>query len=330
MRLEIILKKKSKMNTPVLLMVYKKPATTIKIIEALRKVHAKKIYISINKAPPQKKGDKFQNQKVKEIINLINWKCVIKLKKRKKYVDAYTSYNEAIKWFFLNEKEGIILEDDTLPNKSFFLFCAKLLKKYRYNKKISQICGSSFKNQNYTGNQGYFFSNYSLTWGYATWRRSIKDYDESMKDWPILKKNNYLFKILNNKFFVSYWSDIFDLQYKKYFKAWDYRWLYSNWVKNKLSIIPKKHLVQNIGFVKEATHTKIKYKDWFHDLETNEIIYFNGHPKTILPELQYDKWLSEKIFKIRNVYLKKKIDKNNYLKKIKLSYIFFKSIYNNF
>ena len=77
----------------------------------------------------------------------INWKCNLKIKKRKKHLDSYNSYKNAIKWFFENENEGIILEDDTVPNKSFFIFCKKLLKKYKHNKKIAQICGSSFVNK---------------------------------------------------------------------------------------------------------------------------------------------------------------------------------------
>ena len=36
------------MNTPILLMVYIKPETTIKIIERLQDIEPKKIYISIN------------------------------------------------------------------------------------------------------------------------------------------------------------------------------------------------------------------------------------------------------------------------------------------
>ena len=51
------------------------------------------------------------------------------IKKRTKFINAYDSYDQAIKWFFKNEKEGIILEDDTLPSKSFFIFCEKLLLK---------------------------------------------------------------------------------------------------------------------------------------------------------------------------------------------------------
>jgi hypothetical protein len=199
-----------------------------------------------------------------------------------------------------------------------------MLKKYRNNHQISQICGSSFKNQKFMNEPCYFFSNYNLCWGYATWRRSIKNYDEKMLEWPQLKKKNYLYKILNNKKFVSYWTEIFDIQFKKKFRAWDYIWLYSNWSKKKISIVPKKHLVSNIGFVKGATHTKIEYKEWFHDLKTSELDLNDLEPKSNKPNLDYDMWLSRDIFKVDKIYLKKILLKNNLFKIIEVFYRKFK------
>ena len=312
------------MNTPILLLVYKKPETTKKVVDAIRKSKVKKIYISIN-IPPKKKIEDLENsKKVIDIINTIDWNCKVIIKKRTKFINAYDSYDQAVKWFFKNEKEGIILEDDTLPSTSFFIFCEKLLKKYRKHRNIAQICGTSFINKKINkGDPNYFFSNYSLCWGYATWRHSIKDHDYKMKDWKNIKKNNVFFNILNNKKFVFYWTFIFDQLYSKKFKAWDYFWLYSNWKNKKISIIPKKHLIQNIGFTKDATHTKIKYRDWYNDLKPSNIKYFDNHPKKIIINIKYDLWVSQMIFKIDKFYTKKNIFYSSL--RVLLSFLMFKS-----
>ena len=296
------------MKTPILLLVYIKPNTTKKIIKVLKRVNAKKIYISIN--IPHRRDEKnfLNNSKVKKIIKSIDWKCRIIKKERKIHLDSYNSYRLAIKWFFRNEKEGIILEDDTLPNITFFEFCTKLLEKYRKNKKISQICGSSFLNEKIKG-PNYKFSNYCFCWGYATWRRSIKDFDSTFKKWKIIKKKNKLKRILNDKSFISYWTDIFDALAEKKITAWDYTWMLSNWEKGKISIIPKKNLIQNIGFVKEATHTKIKYKDWYTKIKPYNMQYMDIHPKVIRPDLNYDKWISNKVYKTNKHYIKNLIKK---------------------
>jgi hypothetical protein len=318
-------------NTPILLMLYKRPETTIHVINALRKIKAKYLYISISIPKAKKNSQDFVKYKeVFKIIKSIDWNCKIKLR-NKINIDPYTSWDLAIKWFFKNVKEGIILEDDVVPNKSFFIFCSKLLKKYRYNDKIAQICGTSFINQKNISNESYIFSNYSLGWGWATWRRSILDYDEKMKDWPQIKKKKKLLKICNDQFFLNYWTRIFDTQYKNKFKAWDERWLYSNWKKNKLSIIPKKHLVKNIGFGKSATHTKIKH--WYANLETNELKYKNKHPKNIIANLGYDKWLNSNVFGIQFNDIKHKLIKHKILRSkviygiIKIIYKMIKPIY---
>lgn len=309
------------MKTSVLLLVYIKPETTLKVIDRLREIRPSKMYISINIPPKKNKLELKKNREVINIINSIDWKCQVFKKKRSKHVSAYRSYKEAIDWFFLNEREGIILEDDTLPNKSFFNFCEKMLRTYRYNKKISQICGSSFINES-DYKEKYFFSNYTLCWGYATWRRSIKDYDEHMKKWPILKQKNYLEKIIKDKKFVSYWTDIFDEQYSKKFQAWDYRWLYSNWSKGKISIIPKKHLIKNIGFVPGATHTKVKYKDWYNKMDTMEFDDNFFRKKIIKINYNYDRWLGKNIFRIEKTFLKKIIkNKLNTLNKFRFKFV---------
>ena len=64
----------------------------------------------------------------------------------------------------------------------------------------------------------------------------------------------------------------------------------------KISIVPKRHLVSNIGFVKGATHTKMEYKEWFHDLKTSELHLNDLEPKLKKPNLDYDMWLSKETF----------------------------------
>lgn len=296
------------MKTPILLLVYIKPNTTKKIINVLKKIKAEKIYISINR-PPKINNKKLisDNNKVKKIVNSINWKCKVIKKERKHHLDSYNSYKKSVRWFFQKESEGIVLEDDTLPSKDFFEFCTKLLIKYRNNKKISQICGSSFLNEKING-ANYKFSNYCFCWGYATWRRSIIDFDDDFKKLKTKTNEEFLRKILNNRSFVLYWKTIFNDLFKKKIQAWDYTWMLSNWHKEKLSIIPKKNLIQNIGFVKEATHTKIKYKDWFTDIKPYKMNFNNIHPEVIKPDLKYDKWVSYNIFKTNKFFFKKLLE----------------------
>lgn len=319
------------MNVAVLLLLYKRPETTVHVLNSLKKAKPKSIYISINIPPANNNEDLIKHRKVLGLLKEINWKCKLKIKKRKKHLNSYSSYKSAIKWFFENEKEGIILEDDTVPNKSFFIFCRKLLKKYKNNKKIAQICGTSFVNRKKVLNESYIFSNYSLGWGYATWKRSVDDYDEKMKDWPEIKKKKLLLNVFDDKGFLNFWTKKFNTQYNNNSQHWDERWLYSNWKNKKLSIIPKKHLVKNIGIGVDATHTKTKH--WYSKLQTQEIKYINKHPKKIFANLEYDNWLNINVFGTNFLYIRQKIIKNKLINNklifglIKIVYKIVKPIY---
>ena len=44
---------------------------------------------------------------------------------------------KAINWFFKHVDEGIIMEDDNLAHPDFFVFCQKLLQKYRFDKRYT-------------------------------------------------------------------------------------------------------------------------------------------------------------------------------------------------
>ena len=59
----------------------------------------------------------------------------------KKHLDVKNSILKSLDWFFNSSKEGIILEDDIVPSKSFYFFCSSLLDRYRDNKKIYHISG---------------------------------------------------------------------------------------------------------------------------------------------------------------------------------------------
>ena len=79
-------------------------------------------------------------------------------------------------WFFENEEEGIILEDDCYPSQSFFWFCEELLTLYKYDMRVWNIGG--FKPSFLKGDSfSYNFSRFTHFWGWASWADRWKHYD---------------------------------------------------------------------------------------------------------------------------------------------------------
>jgi hypothetical protein len=77
-----------------------------------------------------------------------------------------------------------------------------------------------------------------------------------------------------------------DLVFQNKVDTWDLQWLYSCWANNGISLFPARNLIQNIGFGKNATHTKIE--TGFSNLQKYELRFPLRHPKKIVIDNGHD------------------------------------------
>ena len=160
------------MKLPVLLLAYNRPKETKIIIDYLIKLKVNQIYISID-GPKKNSRDQILSQELNFIIKSYK---KIKINKLNKNFGCKIAVEKGIKWFFKNVESGIILEDDCIPSKSFFVFCDKLLIKYK-NSNVKVISGNNFLNNNIKIKEHYYFSRFNHCWGWATWKRAWLLYD---------------------------------------------------------------------------------------------------------------------------------------------------------
>ena len=224
-------------NIPVLILGYNRPFHIKKLINSLRKIKPKRIYVSLDGSKKNLEDIK-KSELVKKQVNKINWDCVIKKNYNSKNLGCRESVSKGIEWFFNNNKFGIILEDDCIPNQSFFDFCHVINQLYKNNKKIFSISGSNFFNGKIKDD--YYFSKYPHCWGWATWSRAWKDYDYNLSFWNKWKKTKSWKLLHTNNIERKYWEKIFDKVKKEKIDSWAYVWTCSVWKKNGLTIIPKK------------------------------------------------------------------------------------------
>jgi len=243
------------MKTPVLFLIFNRPELTFRVFDEIRKAKPEKLFIAADGPREGKEGESEKCEIARSVVNKIDWNCEVKTLFREKNLGCRDAVSSAITWFFDNVGEGIILEDDCLPDQSFFTFCQTLLEKYRDDERIMHIGGGNFQNGKHKTSASYYFSKYTHIWGWATWRRAWKKYDVRMSNLERVQKterfNSY---ILNNEHL--YWIDIFTQTQKGKIDTWDYQWLYSVWENNGIAILPNENLVTNIGFNEDATHTK--------------------------------------------------------------------------
>lgn len=237
---------------PVLFIIFNRPETEKRVFEQIGKIKPRYLYVA---ADGPRKGKANENEKcvmARKIIDEgVDWDCEVKKFYRKENMGCKMAVSSAIDWFFNNVKEGIILEDDCLPDLSFFEFCHELLRKYRNNERVTHISGNNFSS--IKTDKSFYFSKYPHVWGWATWRRAWNKYSVKMDDWEKVRNTKILSSKMASILERIYWNRIFKSVYLGKVDTWDYQWLYCQWKNNGVSITPKNNLVENIGF-KEGTH----------------------------------------------------------------------------
>jgi hypothetical protein len=247
--------KRYNLKTPVLLMIFKRPDTTAKVFDAIRKAAPAKLYIAADGPRSNVPGEVESCQKSREVVQKVDWPCEVKVLFQEKNLGCRLGVYGAVTWFFSQEPEGIVLEDDCLPEPSFFQFCQEMLEKYRDDKRVMHITGDNSKFGKKVGFYSYYFSRYPSIWGWASWRRAWNLYDLEMTLWPEVRDNHILSRIFDHPKEVKFWSSQYQLVYEKKIDTWDYQWNLVCWLNNALTVTPNVNLISNIGFANCASHT---------------------------------------------------------------------------
>jgi len=293
------------LNTPVLFIIFNRPETTQKVFNAIRDIRPLRLYVAADGPRPTVESDVSRCAEARKIIEQVDWPCEVKTQFRDKNLNCGLGPSAAMTWFFENEEEGIILEDDCLPSESFFWFCQELLEKYRHDNRVMHIGGNNFldgdtRNSSYP----YYFSRNGHIWGWATWRRAWKMFDYNISQYETLKQQGYF-----DNFFLSWIEKLYRLRKFDATAArrgtvdwWDYQWDFARFINSGLAIVPEKNLVKNLGFGVGATHTT-KNSSKNASLEAHELEFPLKHPPFVLRELEADKKYFSKF--IREIVLSK-------------------------
>lgn len=270
-------------ETPVLFLVFNRPGETKLVFEAIRKAAPKYFYIAADGPRAHKVREAELCESVRQIVAGIDWDCQVKTLYRDNNLGCGLAVSSAIDWFFQQVEYGIILEDDTLPDRSFFNYCQDLLHYYKDDHLVMHISGSHYA-KSFNNSARYYFTRLPFIWGWATWRRAWNKYDFNYKNIDFEQKLRIIQKAFISSEIRNYWSNtLSDFHLKPKSFTWDYQWFLSIWDNGGLVIQPGKNLVQNIGFGLDATHTK----DDSHNLvnvKAEEILDIKYAKKTLINE----------------------------------------------
>lgn len=280
-------------SVPVLFLNFNRPRHTQGVLERLRILQPDRLYVHCDGPRNHHPSDAQHVAEVRAILaTQIDWPCEVKTLFRTVNLGLREGVSDAINWFFQQETEGIILEDDCVPDLSFFRFCREMLEQYRHDEQIMHIGGSNLA-QKLTMHlpESYVFSKFSFVWGWATWRRAWQTMSISLDELDVFAGSKVFKQFVSNSLARSYMLDKFQDTRQRKNNSWAYAWFYSILKNNGLCIVPKINLVQNVG-VGERTSTNTTGSNKSAMLEAGQLDWPLIHPVRRIP----DRYLEQHFF----------------------------------
>lgn len=283
------------LSTPVAFIIFNRPDTTARVFAEIAKARPPKLLVVGDGPRADRSGEDIKVAAARAIIGKVDWECEVLTNFSEINLGCKKRVSSGIDWIFEQVEEAIILEDDCLPDPSFFRFCQEMLERYRYDQRIGMISGDNFLfGQVYT-QDSYYFSKYVHIWGWACWRdRWQQTYDVNMSKWPRIRDEGRLADLVGRPAEAEYWFDIFERVYHAKIDTWDYQWGFANWIEGRVCVLPSVNLISNIGFGINATHTVGTSQ--FADLPVEELHFPLMHPIGVLRNLKADALTFEKCY----------------------------------
>jgi hypothetical protein len=244
-----------KLNTPVVLMIFKRPEHTARVFAEIAKAKPRKLFIVADGPRPERSGEAELAAATRAVVERVDWDCEVYHNYSDVNLGCGRRVSSGISWAFEQVQEAIILEDDCLPHPTFFRFCEELLQRYQNDERVMMISGNNFELQWKADQQSYHFSRFPATWGWATWRRAWQHYDFLLSNYRDAENQQKVCTFLENPQWCKRMYSLFEQTRTGKIDTWDYQWGYSCFKQQGYTVVPAKNLVSNIGFGEGATHT---------------------------------------------------------------------------
>ena len=250
----------TRFDIPVVLFLFKRTDTVLRILGVIESVKPKRLYLIGD--GPRNAEEKIQiNNARRTITNAVNWDCEVITNFAETNRGVFENIAGGAKWVFEREKDAIFLEDDNLPEKSFFYFCKEMLEKYRNDKRIFWVCGTNYLEVYQTeNNESYVFTQQLFPCGWASWRdKFLKNYDADLKcleEPKIIKEieKQYFDKSLFKQQLNSGEYEIYRRRIGLPYASWDFQMALSIKANKLYGISPKYNLIENIGVDQFSIH----------------------------------------------------------------------------
>lgn len=305
-------------DVPIVLFIFKRKKA-IDIIKRIEHVKPKRLYIiadGIRNIDEKKEVDECRRL----VEKAITWDCEVIKNYSEKNRGVYENIGLGAKWVFEREKYAIFLEDDNLPELTFFPFCKELLDKYQEDTRVLWVCGTNYLGKyNTEDKSSYMFTKHMLPCGWASWSNKFNafyDGDLELCDNEIILskvKKQYYNNCVYNQYKDSWLSEYKKIKLGEKPSSWDYQMDFAIKANGLYGICPSNNQIKNIGVDEYSIHGGTTFDNImtkrFCGMESYPIEFPLVHPTVVLPDERFEKSIANIILYPLKMRIKIKLSK---------------------
>jgi hypothetical protein len=273
------------LDTPIAFFIFDRPDPTARVFERIAQAQPRRLLIVAD--GPRDKREIERCETTRRIVECIHWPCEVERNYAHRNLGCRKRIASGLDWVFDRCERAIVLEDDCLPHPTFFRFAQELLDRYVDDERIGQISGDNFQFGQRRFAHSYYFSRLNHIWGWATWRRAWRLFDESARRWSELRTTDWLERHLENPTFAANTRCALEKVWRGELDTWDVQWVFALWQADALTVLPAVNLVTNIGFGTDATHTRSS-RNICANLPVEGIKFPLSHPAEVARDAEAD------------------------------------------
>jgi len=266
-------------DIPVALFLFKRSSTLKRIFAVLAQVRPSKLYLVADAARhDDEQAAVDETRRLAE--SLVTWPCEVVRDYAVENRGVHENIGSGALRVFAQEDRAIFLEDDNLPEASFFPFCQAMLDRYRDDPSVLWVCGTNyFGEQVHPDGLSYVFTQHLLPCGWASWAdKFVPAYDRELKtlgpQTERIFKDSYRDKRLWRQQRHSVGVTKTFLRDDPGRASWDYQMLFSLRSQGRFGIVPMRNQIRNIGVDALSTHGGTSYD---HEM-TRRFCSMPSHP----------------------------------------------------
>jgi hypothetical protein len=241
------------LGTPVVLTIFNRPDLTELVFHAIAQARPRRLFVLAD--GPRSAEEAELCARTRAVIERVDWDCDVRLDVADVNLGCRRRCVSGFDWVFSQVDEAIILDDDCVPDPTFFPFCEQMLEHYRDDTRVMMITGSNYLGSWKADRQSYHFSYFGSPWGWASWSRAWKHYDGMMRAWGDEEMKARVRDVLADDECYALQARRFDRIYAdpEDRQSWDLPWSFTRLVQSGLTVVPAVNLISNRGFRSDGT-----------------------------------------------------------------------------